>query len=66
MLVYERVRQYLDANGVKQTAIAQKTGIKLSTFNAIMNGKRTLYADDLREICLALNVSPEVFIDTKP
>ena len=28
-----------------------------------MNGHRTLYADDLRAICIALNVSPEVFID---
>ena len=30
-----------------------------------MNGKRTLYADDLRAICLALNVSPELFIEVK-
>ena len=41
----------------------QKAGIPKTTFNAIMNGKRTLYADDLRAICLALNVSPEMFID---
>ena len=29
----------------------------------LLNGKRTLYADDLKAICLALNVSPELFID---
>lgn len=65
MHVYEKVRAYLDANGLKQKVIAEKAGIPNSTFNAILNGKRTLYADDLRSICLALNVSPEVFIDVK-
>lgn len=63
MRVYEKVRQYIETQGIKQIAVAQKTGIPNNTFNAIMNGKRTLYADDLRVICLALNVSPEVFID---
>lgn len=65
MSVYEKVRAYLDNNGLKQVAVAQKAGISKVTFNAIMNGKRTLYADDLRAICLALNVSPELFIDVK-
>ena len=40
-------------------------GIPKTTFNAILNGKRTLYADDLKAICIALNVSPELFIDVK-
>ena len=57
MCVYEKVRAYIDSQGLKQVAVAQKAGIPKTTFNAIMNGKRTLYADDLRAICLALNVS---------
>lgn len=65
MKVYEKVRAYLDANGIKQKAVAQKAGIPNGTFNAIMNGKRTLYADDLLAICLALNVSPELFIEVQ-
>lgn len=63
MYVYEKVRAYIDDHGLKQIVIAKKAGIPKTTFNAIMNGKRTLYADDLRAICLALNVSPEMFID---
>ena len=63
MQVYEKVREYIDSNGLKQKAVAEKAGIPNGTFNAILNGKRTLYADDLRAICLALNVSPEVFIE---
>ena len=63
MEVYKKVRAYIEENGYKQLAVAQKTGMSKVTFNAMMNGKRTMYADDLRAICLALNVSPEVFIE---
>jgi len=65
MSVYEKVRAYIDDNGLKQVAVAKKCGIPNATFNAILNGKRTLYADDLRAICLALNVSPETFVELK-
>lgn len=65
MRVYEKVRSYIDDNGLKQVVVAKKAGISKATFNAILNGKRTLYADDLRAICLALNVSPELFIEVK-
>ena len=65
MYVYEKVRNYIDENGIKQVTVAKKAGIPNVTFNAIMNGKRTLYADDLSAICIALNVSPEMFIEIK-
>lgn len=63
MSVYKIVRAYLDEHGIKKSVVAQKAGISKITFYAMMNGKRTMYADDLRAICLALNVSPEVFIE---
>lgn len=63
MYVYEKVRAYIDNQGYKQVTVAQKAGISKTTFNAIMNGKRTMYADDLSAICIALNVSPEMFIE---
>lgn len=62
-MVYEKVRAYIDEKGLKQIVVAEKAGIPTVTFNAMMNGRRTMYADDLRAICLALNVSPELFID---
>lgn len=64
MKVYQEVRAYLESHGIKQKAVAQKVGIPAGTFNAILNGKRTMYAEDLRAICLALNVSPELFVNT--
>lgn len=63
MCVYEKVRVYIDENGLKQISVAQRAGIPKSIFNAMMNGKRKMYADDLKAICLALNVSPELFIE---
>lgn len=63
MLVYEKVREYIDNNGYKQKVIAEKAGIPNVTFNAMMNGKRTMYAEDLKAICIALNVSPEIFLE---
>ena len=65
MRVYEKVRAYIDEQGLKQKTIAEKAGIPNVTFNAIMNGKRTLYADDLKAICIALQVSPELFIEVE-
>jgi transcriptional regulator with XRE-family HTH domain len=63
MQVYQKVRDYIDGQGLKQVTVARKAGISPTTFNAILNGKRTMYADDLRAICIVLNVSPEQFID---
>lgn len=65
MHVYEKVRAYIDDKGYKQITIAKKAGIPNTVFNAIMNGKRTLYADDLCSICIALNVSPELFVEAE-
>lgn len=64
--VYEKVRAYLERNGIKQKTVAQKADISITTFNAIMNGKRTMYAEDLKAVCLALNVSPELFVELSP
>lgn len=60
-----KVRSYIKENGYKQSAVAQKAGISIVTFNAMMRGRRTMYADDLRAICVALNVSPELFIEVR-
>lgn len=65
MRVYEKVRAYICDNGLKQEVVAQRAGISQTTFNDILNGKRTLYADELRRICIALNVSPELFVDVR-
>lgn len=63
MQVYEKVKEYITEQGIKQSVLAKKCNISVNTFNAIMNGRRTMYAEDLRAICYALNVSPELFVE---
>ncbi len=63
MPVYQKVRDYINTQGLKQVAVARKAEIPFTTFNSIMNGRRTMYADDLKAICIALNVSPELFVE---
>jgi len=65
MRVYQKVRAYLNENGIKQKVVAQKSNISVTTFNAIMTGKRKMYADDLCAICNALKVKPETFIESE-
>lgn len=62
MQVYEKVREYIEDHHLKQVSIARAAGIPNVTFNAILNGKRRMYAEDLKAICFALNVSADMFV----
>lgn len=62
MTVCERVKKYIDDNEIKQVTVARKAGMPIATFNAMINGKRKMYADDLQRICCALNVGADTFI----
>lgn len=63
MCVYERVRLYLRQNHIHLRAIAKQSGMSGVAFYAMLHGRRPLYADELRAICLALHVPPETFIE---
>ena len=63
MQIYEKVREYIDTHGLKQKAVAERAGIPNVTFNAILNGKRKMYAEDLKAICFALEVPVSTFIE---
>lgn len=63
MQVHEKVYKYIIENGIKQNSIAQKCNMSAHTFSAMMHGKRKMYAEDLRAICYALEISPEEFIE---
>ncbi len=64
MCVYQKVRNYIMEHQLKQAFVAQKAGIPIEKFNAMLDGRQRMYADDLRNICNALNVSADIFIDT--
>jgi len=65
MKVHERIEAYIVANGVTTDALSVSTAIPEDRLVAILSGEETLYSKDLKAICLALNVSPEIFIDTQ-
>ena len=57
------IKNYLISKGISQTYVANKTGIPISTLNAILNGNRKLLAEEYFVICQALDVPLETFID---
>ena len=65
MKVHEKIQAYISANGVATDNLSNSTGIPKDRLGSMLSGKETLYAKDLKAICLALNVSPEIFIDTQ-
>ena len=46
MRVYEKVRTYMANNDLKAANVAKKAGISAKSFDAILNGKQTLYPED--------------------
>lgn len=65
MKVHEKIKAYIVANGIATDALSLSTGIPKERLGSMLNGGEILYAKDLKVICLALNVSPEMFIDTQ-
>lgn len=62
MHVYEKVLAFTSERGVSVSELSHMTGLGEEKLKAILEGRESLYADELRSICIALNVSPELFI----
>ena len=62
MRIYEKVNNYIKNNKLSSDKVAKRSGIPTKDFQAILNCKQTLYPDELRAICYALNVKPETFM----
>lgn len=56
--VCDRLKLYIDRNGLKQKAIAEKSGLTENQISQILNGKRGISADELEIICNAMNANP--------
>lgn len=66
MRVYEILNNYIKDNGIKQSYIAEKTGIPENTLSMILNGKVKLDADKLVLIVRVLNIDPNIIIQATP
>jgi antitoxin component HigA of HigAB toxin-antitoxin module len=66
MLIHQKVKNYIEENGLCQSAVAKKAGFQTYVMNALLNGRRTMYPEDLSAICYALNISAATFIERGP
>lgn len=55
-IIREFLADYLTERGIKQSFIAEKTGIAPDTVSKILNGHRKILADEFLSICRALDI----------
>lgn len=65
MRVHERIRFYIQSEGLKQKVIAKKAGYSEKQFSAMMRGVRKIGAEDYEKICIALKREPNDFMGAK-
>ena len=63
MVVQSKVAQYLEERGIKQSWLAQKTGLTDNMISGILNGKRKMTADEFVRICKAIGKNPNDFME---
>lgn len=65
MSVGEKIKNYLNDNGISQTHISSVTGIPFIKLNYSLNGKRKLQFEEYELICGALNIPIDTFLEPK-
>lgn len=65
-MIGQAILKYLKEKGITQTSIAERTGMGISTLNAILHGNRRIEVEEYFKICKVLEVSFDTFyIDKK-
>lgn len=70
MEIHERIRSYIESNGMKLNFVAERSGIKPKRFYRLVDGSAPLVVDEYEAICKGLSVDPgyffkEVFLESK-
>lgn len=60
-MIHAAIKKYLKEKGIKEKHIANKIGMKYVLFNAKLNGRSKLSAEEYAAICNALGVSLDLF-----
>lgn len=66
MTINEKLCRYIEENGIKQSYLAQKTGLSVDVISKTLNGNRRLLADEFLAICETLKIDPNIFRDDTP
>lgn len=66
MRIHERIREYIDSNGLKMNYVADKAGIDRKRFYRLVNGNSLMSVDVYEIICIeGLSVDPGYFFKNK-
>ena len=65
MEVGEKIKRYIEENGISQTDISKKTGITKPKLNLALNGNRRLTFPEYEMICWVLNVNTDKFLQPR-
>lgn len=66
MDVVEKIRKYMDENGISQIDLCNKTHISPAKLNLSLNKKRKLTFDEYQTICWAMGVGVDTFMEPRP
>lgn len=61
----EKVKLYLDENGLKQNWLSYVTGISEAKLSLTLTGKRIMKIEEIQLICGALNVGFDKFLEIR-
>ena len=61
--VNRRIKEIINENDKKQSAVADKAGIRRDVFSRIVNLRRPVYAEEVLPICKAMGVSVEYLFE---
>lgn len=56
-----RIKEHITKSGLKFSAVADRAGIPVNVFSAMINGKRKITAEEYFSICKALGAPLEQF-----
>jgi transcriptional regulator with XRE-family HTH domain len=62
MSINEKLRDYIESNGLKFKFVADKADIPEGKFYRLINSETRITADDLGKICKGLEVDPSFFL----
>ena len=62
VLYSEEMKKFIEASGIKQKAISEKTGISETALSLILQGKRRCEIGEYATICWVLGVNTDKFL----
>jgi transcriptional regulator with XRE-family HTH domain len=62
-MLQKAINEYLQANGITQTFVSEKSGITTNALSLMLNGKRKLTADEYIKICDVLKLPYGYFVN---